>query len=237
MDIIKPEERVLDWESNHDQRSLAYGIRPLMAKNIEIKKQMWQEGTVLDQGREGACVGFGWTAELLAEPFAPPSQPPANFGNSMAQKFYKMAQQIDEWPGENYEGTSVLAGAKIMQQQGFMEGYRWCFGIEDLRDAVITQGPVVIGIPWYSGMYYTRKSGFVDASGSKVGGHCITITGYDPAMNIEGAEREIFRWRNSWGESYGINGSGYIQYDLLESLLKERAEACIPVGRKEPLLK
>lgn len=237
MDYIKPEERVLSWESNHDERSLAYGVRPLMASQIEIKKQMWQEGVVLDQGREGACVGFGWMAELLADPAAPANQPTEQFGNAVANGFYKRAQKIDEWPGEDYEGTSVLAGAKIVQQDGFIEGYRWCFGIQDLRDAVISQGPVVIGVPWYSGMYHTRQSGFVDVSGSNVGGHCLIVTGYDPEMEIEGQKREVFRWRNSWGESYGVGGSGYIAYDLLDSLVKQRAEACIPVGRKEPIFK
>lgn len=225
--------RVLDWKSYHDPRSKLYAIRPMLASNLENKPQFWKEGIVLDQGQEGACVGFGWTAELLAEPFAPKIQPPITKATEMAQKYYKMAQKVDPWEGEEYEGTSVLAGAKVMQKEGFIEGYRWCFGIKDLRDAIISEGPVVIGIPWYQGMYSTRQSGLVDVSGDQVGGHCITVTGYHPEMEIEGQKREVFRWRNSWGNSYGIDGSGYIEFDVLNDLLKNNAEACIPVNRKD----
>jgi hypothetical protein len=237
MDYIKPEDRILDWESFHDERSLSYGIRPLLASKVDQRPQFWKEGIVLDQGQEGACVGFGWTAELLAEPFAPPSQPPLKMATAMAHRFYKMAQKVDQWPGEDYEGTSVIAGAKIIKQEGFMGGYRWCFGIEDLRDAIISEGPVVIGIPWHQGMYHTRKSGLVEVSGKQVGGHCLTVTGYDPEMEIEGQKREVFRWRNSWGSSYGLDGSGYVEYNVLRDLLKQNAEACIPVDRKNTITK
>jgi hypothetical protein len=193
---------------------------------------MWKEGTVLDQGSEGACVGFGWVNELLSEPFPPAKQPEASLGNAVAYSYYKQAQKIDEWPGESYEGTSVLAGAKIVQREGFISQYRWCFGIDDVRDAVISEGPVVIGVPWYSGMYRTDRSGLVVVDGEKVGGHAILLTGYDPSMVVKGKPREVFRWRNSWGTSYGVNGSGYIKVSDLKELIKTSGEACVPIGRK-----
>lgn len=198
---------------------------------------MWQEGIVLDQGSEGACVGFAWTGELLAQPEAPKKQPPFKHGNQLAKSFYYEAQKIDEWPGEDYSGTSVLAGAKIMKQKGFIEEYRWCFNIADIRDAVISEGPVVLGVPWYSGMYQTSEDGRVILSGKKVGGHAILITGYNPKMKFGDKYLEVFRWRNSWGESYGINGSGWIEAKLLNKLIKEGGEACVPMQRKVPVFK
>lgn len=208
-----------------------------MGPPTDRKIRMWRQGTVLDQGSEGACVGFGWTAELLAKPFSPLSQPTQAKGNQYALGVYKEAQKIDEWEGEQYSGTSVLAGAKILQQRGVIGSYRWCFGIEDVRDAVLTTGPVVIGIPWYSEMYTTRDSGLVKVGGELVGGHCITLTGYHTAMIIEGKIRSVFRWRNSWGTEYGVKGSGFIEYNDLAALLKGTGgEACVPLDRIIPVI-
>ena len=229
-------ERNFGWVSRHDPKSRQYAIRSLLdQKNIEKKLTLWEEGTVLDQGSEGACVGFAWTADLLAAPAQPKQQPEASFGNSLALSFYKDAKKIDEWPGEDYDGTSVLAGAKIMQSMGFIGEYRWCFGINDVRDAVISEGPVVIGVPWFDGMYSTKPGGLVKVGGKLVGGHAILITGYNPKMRFGNTTCEVFRWRNSWGSDYGVNGSGWIKAKDLEMLLSNSGEACVPMQRKIPV--
>jgi hypothetical protein len=229
-------DRKLDWVSRHDVRSLKYGVELQPVKPV---KKYWTEGAVLDQGEEGACVGFGWTAELLASPM-PATTTPA-VGSTYALEVYKRAKLLDEFAGENYEGTSVLAGAKVLQERGLIGGYRWCFNIEDVRDSVVSQGPVVIGIPWLDGMYETRPSGLVDVSGPQVGGHCIALTGYNPSARLAGEgwlkRFEVFRWRNSWGTAYGNNGSGYITIEDLETLLKSTGEACVPTDRKPVSLK
>lgn len=226
----------LDWSPRHDPQSLDYPIRAVVGSTVEEKSRSWSLGPVLDQGREGACVGFGWTAELIASPNPDPTATDM-IGNNYARSVYREAQKIDEWEGENYDGTSVLAGAKTVQARNHIDGYRWAFGIEDVRDAVIAVGPVVIGIPWLDGMYDTRPSGLVDVTGNVVGGHCILVTGYHPGMRINGepysTRHRVFRWRNSWGPGYGVKGSGFIRYEDLRDLLKERGEACIPAGRKK----
>jgi hypothetical protein len=228
-----PQDPRLDWRSAHDPASENYPIRPKLGA-IEPKPKDWRTGSVLDQGREGACVGFGWTADLIAAP-RPDPYCTASSGNTYARNVYYEARRIDEWPGESYEGTSVLAGAKVVQARGFIGSYRWCFGIEDVRDAVIAEGPVVIGIPWYSQMYDTRPSGLVEVGGDLVGGHCLVLTGYHPGMRITGedwdARFHVFKWRNSWGESYGRHGSGYIRYEDLRDLLADWGEACVPQDR------
>jgi hypothetical protein len=157
--------------------------------------------------------------------------PTAAVGANKALEIYRAAQRIDEWEGEQYSGTSVLAGAKVVTASGYIGGYRWCFGIADVRDAVVRIGPVVIGIPWYEEMYETRASGLVKVGGGLVGGHCITLTGYNPSMDIDGKVREVFRWRNSWGPTYGIKGSGFIEGFRLAALLDDGGEACVPMDR------
>ena len=228
--------RKLDWKSSHDDRSLNYGIRPAIKSSTVPVRKMWDEGVILDQGNEGACVGFGWVGEYLAQPVAPEPQPGAQAANAYAFSVYEDAKQVDEIPGEDYEGTSVLAGAKVMKSRGFIAGYKWCFGIEDVRDAIIQEGPVVIGIPWKNGMYETGSDGVVKVSGKLVGGHCLVLTGYDPAFQIGRRKYEVFRWRNSWGAGYGVNGSGYIKATDLAKLLRGVGEACVPIGRKSQML-
>lgn len=229
-------KRTFDWVSQHDPQSRKYSMRSLLKqRRIDRVETMWKEGIVLDQGSEGACVGFAWTGELLAEPEAPRSQPSFNYANSLAISFYNEAKKIDEWPGESYEGTSVLAGARVMKRFGFIGEYRWCFGVDDVRDAVISEGPVVVGIPWFDGMYDTLPDGLVKLNGKSTGGHAILITGYHPNKRFGNQVHEVFRWRNSWGVDYGIGGSGWIKVKDLEKLLSQNGEACVPMQREIPV--
>jgi hypothetical protein len=223
--VIAPQDRVLDWSPRFDERSRNFPLT-VEAEPKRVRR-LWRQGVVLDQGNEGACVGFGWTGTELSGPQWPDPQPTKTAGYMRAIDRYRRAQTIDEWPGEAYSGTSVLAGAKVMQADGVVSEYRWCFGIDDVRNALLTHGPVVIGIPWYSKMYSTNLDGTVKIGGDKVGGHCLFLNGYHPAKLVDGKPREMFRWRNSWGSTYGINGSAWISTDALMVLLEE-AEACVP---------
>lgn len=228
----------LGWISIHDPKSLDYCIRPCLAERREVIEDIpktWTPGAVLDQGQEGSCVGHGWTGELLASPKPDPYTSPLP-GHQYAIGVYHRAQQIDDYPGENYSGTSVLAGAKVVNERGFNDSYRWCLSIDDVRDTVIASGPVVIGIPWYDSMYETRASGLINVEGDLVGGHCLLVHGYHPGMRIPGEDYNtrfrVFKLRNSWGPSYGKGGTGYIRYEDLRDLLANDGEACTSVGRK-----
>jgi C1A family cysteine protease len=222
--------RVLDRRESFDPKSRNYGVAEVIA-SIEPRKRYWTHGTVLDQGSEGACVGFGWTSELISSP--KPFKVDEATGNNYALKLYNRAKQLDEWDGEDYSGTSVLAGAKATKETGYIQEYRWAFTTEQVRDALITEGPVVIGVNWYNSMYSTRPSGLVEVNGYVAGGHCITLTGYNPRARLKGEPgyHEVFRWKNSWGSSYGVNGVGYIKIEDLDKLLQERGEACVPMQR------
>lgn len=218
----------LDRIPQFDEQSRSFPIRAVMAPVIPRTPRLWAPPTqVLDQGSEGACVGFGWAAELAASPHRKVAM-----DNSSALTLYHRAQMMDEWPGESYSGTSVLAGAKACAEDGLVAEYRWAFGIDDVVDALVTHGPVVLGIPWYDSMYETRLSGLVDVSGRVVGGHCIMAYGYHPRMRIRGegwfTRHEVILWQNSWGASYGRNGRGYVRVEDLDRLLRESGEACIP---------
>lgn len=222
----------LNWSPQFDEKSRAYGVAEVLPTDIRRNKQ-WKTGPILDQGKEGACVGFGWTAELLSTPVAInlsklpygiPQDP-----DKLALTVYKQAQLIDEFPGED-GGTSVIAGAKIMKQYGFLKEYRWAFTINDVINGLIHRGPVVLGIEWYSGMY-KAPNGILSVTGKMVGGHCITAVGYRTAKTSAIPGEETIVLQNSWGNDWGINGLAQIKVTDLAKLLEAGGEACIPFTR------
>ena len=183
---------------------------------------MWDNTVYLDQGTEGACVGFAWAHDLAGQPRAM-----EGITYRHALVIYNEAKKIDEWAGEEYEGTSVLAGAKVCRFNGWIQEYRWAFEFADVLKTLSYYGPIVLGIPWYEGMMYPDKDGNIKVSGSIVGGHAILATGIDVA------NRKV-RLHNSWGPTWGDNGNAYISWDDLGTLLKQEGEACVPVKPLAP---
>jgi len=92
---------------------------------------------ILDQGREGACTGFGlasvinsllWRrAVLKAAPDAQLSidkkaKAPAKVSPRM---LYHLARFYDEWPGEDYEGSSCRGALKAWLKHGVCREQDW----------------------------------------------------------------------------------------------------------------
>lgn len=215
-------ERTFDWRPRFDPRSLNYPIRGAVTTNPV--NRTWRVPAPLDQGAEGACVGFGWTHELMTTPVVVPG-----LTNEYAAGVYHDARRLDEWPGEDYDGTSVLAGAKVLAARGYLKEYRWAKGIADVELALGTTGPVVLGINWYSGMD-TVRDGVVSVSGHIRGGHCILARAYRKTGFIFPDEPAI-GLLNSWGNSWGVNGQAWIKASQLSRLLDEDGEACVPFRR------
>lgn len=232
--------RVVDRIQEFDDRSRLYSAvsptdtRPFINRG-------WRCDVYNDQGYEGACVGFGWTHELCATPR------PIIKDAAFAKQIYYRARQLDQWPGEDYDGTSVLAGAKAVQEhlnsQGlpWIGGYRWAFGIQDVLRVISYAGPVVLGIDWYNDMYEPDANHYITPTGGKVGGHCILaksqkIVRLDPTLpgvwnNID-PDKSHVRLHNSWGTNYGDGGTAFIRVSDLNKLLTDGGEACIPFNRR-----
>lgn len=227
--------RVLDRLPHFDERSRQYGIRALLPEQIARVKKIWDvPTTVLDQGPIGACVGFGWAGELAAAPVTAQQLPGAPvIGNPYALDLYHRAQAEDQAMGNNWpEGASVLAGAKAVTKMGLVNEYRWAFGIDDAIDAIISHGPVVLGIPWYDSMFVPDQRGLVTVAGTVAGGHCLVAYGYVPNDPTLGGD--VIWLRNSWGPAWGVNGTAYIRITDLSRLLSEKGDCCVPTDRAAP---
>jgi hypothetical protein len=217
-----PELPVLNRIPHFDNRSRNFAVRQLIGSTARYKR-VWAPRILgpLDQGREGACVGFSWAAELAATPHR------HLVDNNTGKRIYEWARVEDRAMGNNWpEGASVLAGAKACLKTGYIGKYYWAFGIDDVIDALVRKGPLVLGINWRESMYQTTKDGLVQLYGRTVGGHAIMANGYWPKHPI--FNEDVVVWTNSWGMDYGVKGRGFIRVSDLATLLSEDGEACIP---------
>lgn len=234
---------VLDRLVQFDEESRNYRA----VEGIEDKpfrSYTWSCDVYNDQGREGACVGYAWGHELSARPVV------HRVGADFATAIYHRARQIDPWPGEDYEGTSVLAGIKAVMEVlnerdlPLYGGYRWAFGIQDVVRTIGYKGPVVLGINWHYSMYFPDKNHFIAPTGNPIGGHAILANGVkvvekvpDDSYGIKSwdnvdLDKSYVRLHNSWGTDYGKGGDAFITLRNLDALLKANGEACIPTLRR-----
>jgi pimeloyl-ACP methyl ester carboxylesterase len=99
-------------------------------KDEEIREfvpQYCKAGLVLDQGEEGACTGFGlacvvnyllWRQRLK-------NGLQGKQDTVSPRMLYHLARFYDEWPGEDYEGSSCRGALKAWQKHGVCAETLW----------------------------------------------------------------------------------------------------------------
>lgn len=177
----------------------------------------WPSGWWGDQGATPQCVEYAWH-HFAAD--GPVTHTPRDAPLWQLGSVYHAAQQVDEWPGSAYDGTSVRAGAKVLQSLGYIREYRWAFNITDMVRTVLNVGPMVFGTNWYESMFNPSPDGTVTVGGRVAGGHAYVINGVS-------FDKQRFRIKNSWGRGWGRNGHAWLSFVDAERLLGEQGEACI----------
>lgn len=205
-------ERTFDWHPSQDPRSLKFllGATSTMCTSTRAygrtmrTKRVW-----LDQGREGACTGFGSEHALALSPYSKETS------NEQAQRVYHRARFLDEWEGENYEGSSVNGAMLAEREFGRVKSWLWARSTQDIAHALSYHGAGVMGSWWYDGMWNVDINGYVHPTGSQVGGHAYAIGGFETLS--DGSRR--FRIDNSWGLDWGVQGSAWITEQDLAMLM------------------
>jgi hypothetical protein len=221
--MLPPDERTLDWRPNPRHWALG-SARYLLAampacSSLSARSQIMRRRTVfLDQGVEGACTGYGEEHVQALSPH------PQWTSNEMARAVYHEARRQDEWPGEDYEGSSVNGAMRAARQMNRIKSWYWARTMEEARHGVSYHGAGELGIWWYSGMWDTDADGFVSATGELVGGHALAYAGY----RLRDGRRE-HRLENSWGPEWGDHGGCWISEEDLASLLNADGELAFPV--------
>lgn len=194
-------------------------IKPTPSPSPVVSFKYWNpDGWWGNQGSKPHCVGFSWAHWIEDGPIEHGGVAPI----VSPVLIYNQAQKIDEWPGENYAGTSVRAGAKYLQSRNMIKSYYWAYDLNTLIDSVYNLGPVVAGTYWYRGMFYPDGNGLIKISGGIVGGHAYVINGVDKV-------KKLFRIKNSWGRNWGKQGHAFISFNDMARLISMNGEICLAV--------
>jgi hypothetical protein len=205
-------------------------------KIYEPKNKLYYDSGLFLSQPGNQCVGFSTTHYVMDGPVTNKLDNPFGF----AMDLYSEAQKNDEWPGEDYEGTSVRGAAKVLLDQGRISRYLWGKDLQSLIDALMMPkeqggGPAVIGSNWYYSMFQADKTGVISIGNSTendiAGGHAYVIN----AISISrGAylKKRYFRIKNSWDKTWALNGRAWISFEDVERLIHEDGEVMIALENK-----
>ena len=203
-----------------DERDRLFPVTTLLPEEAPARTyRYWYANAYWgNQGNKPHCVEYSWHHYMADGPVTRTGPYPLWQLGSV----YYAAQRVDEWPGENYDGTSVRAGAKVLQSLGRIREYRWAFNLADIVNTVLLMGPVVLGTNWYESMFYPDASGLIKVGGDIAGGHAYTLNGVN-------TKTKLFRIKNSWGRGWANEGHAWIRFADVERLLHEQGEAAIAI--------
>lgn len=124
-----------------DLRDLVYrsplrSLPPRWPQDADLKRLLpayVKAGRILNQGNEGACTGFGlacvtnylyWLRHLEA----PRSRAQPDLVSP--RMFYELAKLYDEWPGQDYEGSSCRGALKGWHKHGVCSSTLWPYPLD-----------------------------------------------------------------------------------------------------------
>jgi hypothetical protein len=191
---------------------------PSITPSKSITTKYWDDNVWWgNQLNTPMCVGYAWAHWISDGPIVHTGTQPV----VSPSLIYYEAQKVDEWVGENYDGTSVRGAAKYLKTTGKITSYYWAFDVNTLVNTVLNLGPVVVGTNWYYNMFYP-VNGVISVGGYYAGGHAYVINGVDTV-------KKQFRIKNSWGQTWGITGHAYISFTDMARLISESGEICLAV--------
>jgi Papain family cysteine protease len=191
------------------------------------------EVPILDQGQEGACTGYGLATVahyLLRQRKVVRDEIPVS-----PWMFYELARRYDEWPGEDYEGSSARGAMKGWHKHGVCSGECWTSSktlkdrqltIERLRDALdrplgayyrVNHKDLIAMHSAISEVGVLYATSTVHAGWSEVGKDGLVhpsnqiLGGH--AFAIVGYDERGFWIQNSWGPDWGRGGFCQVTYD------------------------
>ncbi|HUD31942.1 MAG TPA: peptidase C1, partial [Variovorax sp.] len=91
-------------------------------------------GLILDQGKEGACTGFGLTCVINYLRWVKSGRP-VDFTSVSTRMLYTLARRHDEYDGENYEGSSCRGAIKGWYRNGVCLETDWPYAPESSNPA------------------------------------------------------------------------------------------------------
>lgn len=208
-----------------DERDAKFLLQPKPGRLSQFRtEQTWHSlEPPFDQGNTSQCVAYSSIKYLRAAPVMN-----KKLDQTHCTNFYNECQRIDEWPGEDYDGTSVRAAFKLLKSMGYITEYRWAQDAETVMKHVLTKGPVVMGTVWTMDMFMPHnRNGYIFPTGEEAGGHAYLIIGANRRRKNPDRSTGAFRILNSWGDNWGQKGRAWITMKDLDKLIAYDGEACV----------
>lgn len=222
------------FKDKYDERDhliKTYLVRKALPTVCDITAKMTP---VRDQGNEGSCAGFAGAAVKEYQ-----EKIDYNKFIELSPRFlYEKAKNISG----HKEGTTLRAIVKVLSKDGICEEKFWPYipknpgfpgegsyinadryriktyarvpNLEDLKQALVSFGPILAGIKVFKGITKVGKDGKVPTPKCgwfSVGGHAIAITGYNDI-------NETVKFKNSWGD-WGAQGYGFLEYSYIKKFM------------------
>lgn len=201
----------------------------------QIPLEQYQKAKVpiLDQGREGACTGFGLTT--VAHYLLRTRHVVKDVNAVSPRMFYEMAKRYDEWEGDDYSGSSARGGMKGWHKHGVCSSKLWAYkagknaprltnnraqdaakrplgayfrvnhkDLVAMHSAIAEVGVLYATASVHAGWDKVDGTGLIPFEEGNEGGHAFAIVAFD--------ERG-FWIQNSWSATWGNGGFGLISYD------------------------
>ena len=170
----------------------------------------------INQGGEGTCVAHAATNLLLAGPSPHKTYPDFQTeekAHQFARKLYLEASGDITYQ----QGMYPRDACAELLERGLISSYWKVEQVEDITSALLSFGPVMITVPWYSSMYNVAGGYIkVNLSSTHVGYHEIAVTGVD--MAPDNGVVPFVRIQNSWGNGWGTNGTAKLTVENLRLL-------------------
>ena len=184
---------------------------------------------ILDQQQEGACTGFGLAANINLL-----NQDRGDKTRVSPRMLYEMAKRHDEWPGEDYAGSSCRGAIKGWYNMGVCSDGKWKYTannpggltvarakdarkntigayyriqprISDFHAALNEAGAIYCSAKTHRGWQRPHETTYIIPFDKEPqGGHAFAIVGY----NSKG-----FWVQNSWGQHWGKSGLALWLYE------------------------
>jgi hypothetical protein len=196
-----------------------------------------------NQGEQNSCVGWavgyalksfqekseiGWSLNSLDHIFSPAYiYNQINGGvdqGSLPHEALELVvnQGVSTWSMMPYsdQNHSTQPTPLAVQQADNFRAIRWATvnGVDSIKAALANRLPVVAGIQIYSPFYnlFGQDAVYNLASGNALGGHAVTMVGYDD-NKYGGAVKVI----NSWGRNWGNEGYFWLPYSFFPSVVMQ----------------
>jgi len=195
-----------------DARDKRYRMLAIAPVTTRTKRNWSSSEPIWDQGSTPQCVAFSGDRVLVTRPIVTAL-------TMSHSELYRACQLVDEWEGEDYDGTSVRACMKVFQSRGIISNYVWADTLEQAFPYLMEVGPIHFGCDWTENMMETDRAGFIQPDGEIVGGHAVMIKGYNGAKRCPDSSLGAYRIENSWGADWGQNGRCWISVPDMRKLV------------------